>query len=133
MSYGAKNYKQQQITTATPGQILIMLYEAAIVNVKKASAAIDTGNLAEKGKYIGKTHDIINELATSLNFEVGGEIAKELERLYNFIVTQLLDANVKNSKEPLVSVQKTLETLLEGWKGAVVQYNKEAAAGAKKP
>lgn len=132
MSYGAKNYKQQQITTATPGQILIMLYEGAILNVKKASAAIDSGDLAEKGKYIGKTHDIINELSVSLNFEVGGEIAKELERLYNFMVSQLLKANVENSKEPLQAVQKTLETLLEGWRGAVAQFNKEAASGAKK-
>lgn len=133
MSYGAKNYKQQQITTASPGQILILLYEGAILNVKKASAAIEAGNLADKGKFIGKAHDIINELSTSLNFEVGGEIAKELERLYNFMVSQLLKANIENTKEPLIPVIKNLETLLEGWKGAVAQFNKENGLGAKKP
>ena len=128
MSYGAKNYKQQQIQTATPAQLLILLYEGAILNVKKASAAIDSGNLSDKGLYIGKTHDIINELNTSLNHEVGGDIAKELERLYNFMVTQLLKANIENSKEPLVAVQKNLETLLAGWKVAVSDYQRQAAA-----
>ncbi len=103
-----------------------MLYEAAIQNVKKAITAIDQKNIPDKGKYIGKAHDIINELTVSLNHEVGGEVAKDLERLYNFMVTQLLRANVENTSEPLRAVQKNLETLLEGWKGAVVQFQKDA-------
>ncbi len=126
MTYGAKNYKQMSITTASPTQILIMLYEGAIQNVKKAILAIEQKNLADKGKYIGKTHDIINELTVSLNHEVGGQVAKDLERLYNFMVTQLLKANVDNTAEPLVAVQKNLETLLDGWKGAVAQFQKDA-------
>jgi flagellar protein FliS len=130
MTYGAKNYKQMQITTASPAQILVMLYEAAIQNVKKAILAIEQKNPAEKGKYIGKTHDIINELTVSLNHEVAGQIAKDLERLYNFMIAQLLKANVDSDKEPLLSVQKNLETLLEGWRGAIVQFQKDAAASA---
>lgn len=121
MTYGAKNYKQMQIGTASPTQILIMLYEGAITNVKKAIIAIEQKNLPDKGKYIGKAHDIINELTISLNHEVGGQIAKDLERLYNFMVTQLLKANIENDKEALLPVQKNLETLLEGWKGAIQQ------------
>lgn len=131
MTYGAKNYKQMQITTASPAQILIMLYEGAIQNVKKAILAIEQKNMAEKGKWIGKTHDIINELTVSLNHEVAGQIAKDLERLYNFMVTQLLKANVENDREALVAVQKNLETLLDGWKGAVSQFQKEAAQTKK--
>ena len=130
MTYGAKNYKQMQISTASPAQILIMLYEGAIQNVKKAILAIEQKNTAEKGKYIGKAHDIINELTLSLNHEVGGAIAKDLERLYNFMVAQLLKANVESDREPLLAVQKNLETLLDGWKGAVAQFQKEA--GSKK-
>lgn len=130
MTYGAKNYKQMQITTASPAQILIMLYEGAIQNVKKAIFAIEQKNTPDKGKYIGKAHDIINELTVTLNHEVAGQIAKDLEGLYNFMVTQLLKANIENDKELLVAVQKNLETLLDGWKGAVIQFQKEA--GIKK-
>ncbi len=128
MTYGAKNYKQMQITTASPAQILILLYEGAIQNVKKAIFAIEQKNTADKGKYITKTHDIINELTVSLNHEVAGQIAKDLEGLYNFMVTQLLKANIENDKQPLVAVQKNLETLLDGWKGAITQFQKETAA-----
>ncbi len=128
-NYGANQYRNMAVKTASPGQILIMLYEAAIQNVKKASDAIDKKDLATKGKFIGKAHDIINELAATLNFEVGGEVAVELERLYNFMGTQLVKANMENNKEPLASVQKCLETLLEGWKVAVAQVQKSATGG----
>jgi flagellar protein FliS len=122
--YGANQYKQTAVKTANRGQILLMLYEGAIKNVKMATIAIERKDVAQKGLYIGKAHDIINELTATLDFEVGGEIARNLERLYNFIVEQLVKANLESSKEPLAAVQKILETLLEGWKGAVEQVNK---------
>jgi flagellar protein FliS len=126
MTYGggANQYKQTAVKTASKGQILIMLYEAAIQHVKKASAAIDRKDIAAKGVSIGKAHDIVNELATSLDMQTGGEIARDLERLYNFITSQLVKANIENSKEALQSVEKLLETLLSGWRVAVEQVAK---------
>jgi flagellar protein FliS len=120
-NFGANQYKQTAVKTANRGQIVIMLYEAAIQNVKKAAVAIDQKDIPGKGVAIGKAHDIINELLNTLDFEVGGNIAKDLERLYNFMTEQLVKANMEISKEPLQTVQKLLETLLEGWKGAVNQ------------
>jgi flagellar protein FliS len=120
-NFGANQYKQTAVKTANRGQIVIMLYEAAIQNVKKAAVAIDQKDIPAKGVAIGKAHDIINELLNTLDFEVGGNIAKDLERLYNFMTEQLVKANLEISKEPLQTVQKLLETLLEGWKGAVNQ------------
>jgi flagellar protein FliS len=120
-NFGANQYKQTAVKTANRGQIVIMLYEAAIQNVKKAAVAIDQKDIPGKGVAIGKAHDIINELLNTLDFEVGGNIAKDLERLYNFMTEQLVKANMEISKEPLQTVQKLLETLLDGWKGAVNQ------------
>jgi flagellar protein FliS len=119
--FGANQYKQTAVKTANRGQIVIMLYEAAIQNVKKAAVAIDQKDIPAKGVAIGKAHDIINELLNTLDFEVGGKIAQDLERLYNFMTEQLVKANLEISKEPLQTVQKLLETLLDGWKGAVNQ------------
>ena len=115
----ANQYKQTAVKTANRGQIVIMLYEGAIQNVKKATIAVEKKDIRTKGMAIGKAHDIINELLNTLDFEVGGQIAKDLERLYNFMTEQLVKANLDSSKEPLQTVQKLLETLLEGWKGAV--------------
>jgi flagellar protein FliS len=123
--YGANRYKQASVQTATPAQILLMLYEGAIKNVKKATECLDRKDIAGKGAYIGKAHDIVNELVNTLNFEVGGNIARDLERLYNFMIEQLVKANSENSKECLQAVQKLLETLLAGWRGAIEQTQKQ--------
>lgn len=124
---GANQYKAMAIKTASPGQILIMLYEAAIKNVRKAIEAIEKKNIAEKGTHIGKTHDIIIELQSSLNHELGGQIAADLERLYNYVSTQLVRANMENSVEALKNIQVILENLLDGWKSAVSQVQKGQA------
>ncbi len=126
--YGANQYKQMAVKTASKGQLLIMLYEAAIQSVKKAIISMDQKNIPAKGMAIGKAHEIINELMNTLNFEVGGNIARDLERLYSFMAEQLVKGNAENSKEALHTVQKLLETLLEGWRVAVEQVNKSQAA-----
>ena len=126
--YGANQYKATAIKTANRGQIVLMLYEGAIQNVKKATVAIDKKDVATKGVAIGKAHDIINELLNTLDKEVGGKVAEDLERLYNFVIEQLIKANLENSKEPLIAVQKLLETLLDGWRVAVEQVNRGVAA-----
>src|SRR5271155_1957438 len=120
----ANQYKQTAVKTANRGQIVIMLYEGAIQNVKKATIAVEKKDIKTKGVAIGKAHDIINELLNTLDTEVGGKVAQDLDRLYNFMIEQLLKANLESSKEPLQSVQKLLETLLDGWRGAVEQVNK---------
>jgi flagellar protein FliS len=128
--YGAKAYRQTSITTANRGQILIMLYEAAIRNIKKAVLSIEQNNLPEKGVCIGRAHDIIIELLNTLDFEVGGQIAKDLENLYNFMIEQLIEGNIGNKKEPLQVCQRLLENLLTAWREAVTQVNKNPQLAA---
>ena len=124
-NYGANQYKQMSIKTSNRGNLLLMFYEAAIKNTKQAIDCIEKKDLPGKGTFIGKTHDIINELMNTLNFEIGGEIARDLERLYAFIIEQLIKSNLENTTEPLISTQKILENLLSGWKEAVQKSNKE--------
>ncbi len=133
MSYGVNKYKQASVMTATPGQILIMLYEAAIKHTKRAIEGIEKNDLKLKAHGIGKAHDIVNELLNSLNYEVGGQVARELEKLYNYSVEQLLKANIQSTTEELKAVVKILENLLEGWKVAVAQVQKRASGEGPKP
>jgi flagellar secretion chaperone FliS len=130
MNYGANKYKQTSVKTANRGQLLIMLYESAIKNVKKAAECLDRKDIPGKGQAIVRAHDIINELNNTLDFEVGGQIARDLERLYHFMTDQLIKANVENKKEPLQEVQKLMETLLDGWRVAVDQVNRGQASMA---
>lgn len=119
--YGSGQYKQIAVQTATRGQVLIMLYEAAIRNIKKAMMCLDKKDLAGKGAHIVKTHDIVNELLNSLDYDLGGDIAKNLDSLYHYVLTQLTKGNMENSKVPLEAAVKVLETLLVGWRDAIKQ------------
>jgi len=119
MSYGLGAYKKTHVNTASKEQILLMLYQAAIKNCKKAMEAIDKREIALKGEAIGKMQDIIIELNNSLDFEVGGDIAKELSALYDFILFSSTQANIKIDKEPLEGCLNILTTLYEGWQEAI--------------
>src|ERR1700733_6273734 len=89
-----QKYKQTSVTSASREKLLLMMYEGAIKYTKKAVVACETKNIFERGLKIGKAYDIIMELNNTLNFDVGGEIAKNLEQLYNFMTDQLTKANV---------------------------------------
>ena len=132
MSYGLGAYKKTSIHTASKEQILLMLYQAGIKNTKKAIEAIEKKEIAAKGEYIGKLQDIVIELNNSLDFEVGGEVAKELSGLYDYILFASTQANIKMDKEPLEGVLGVLNTLYEGWSEAIKSLRKEKAQAPEK-
>ncbi len=121
-----QKYKQSAVLSASKETLLLMLYEAAIKFAKKAIIACEQKNIAERGLNIGKAYDIVLELNNTLDHRIGGDVAQNLERLYYFMMDQLMKANIKGEAEPLKSVVKCLETLYEGWKGAVEKIKNES-------
>ena len=128
MSYGLGAYKKTSVETASKEQILLMLYQAAIKNCKKAMEAIEQKNIQKKGEYIGKMQDIIVELSNSLDFEVGGEVAKELSSLYDYILYSSTQANIKIDKTQLEGCLRVLNTLYEGWSEAIKTLKTQQSA-----
>jgi flagellar protein FliS len=126
MSYGLGAYKKTSVETASKEQILLMLYQAAIKNCKKGIEAIENKNLAKKGEYIGKMQDIIVELSNSLDFEVGGDVAKELASLYDYILYSSTQANIKIDKTHLEGCLRVLNTLYDGWTEAIKQIKTQS-------
>lgn len=133
MSYGLGAYKKTSVGTASKEQILLMLYQAAIKNCKKAIEAIEQKQIAKKGEYIGKLQDIVIELNNSLDHEVGGDISKELASLYDYMLHSTTQANLKIDKAPLESVLKILNTLYDGWTEAIKSLKKEGEANKATP
>ncbi len=127
MSYGLGAYKKTSIHTASKEQILLMLYQAAIKNCKKAIESIEAKDIAKKGEYIGKLQDIVIELNNSLDFEIGGDVAQELSSLYDYILFASTQANIKIEAEPLNGCLQVLGTLYEGWNDAIKGLRKENA------
>jgi flagellar protein FliS len=132
MKNAYQKYKQTSIQSASREKLLLMMYEGAIKFVKLAIAAIEQKKIADKGIYIGRAYDIVLELNNTLDHNVGGEIAKNLEQLYMFITDQLTAANIKNDIQHLKNALKILETLHDGWQKAVEQIkNKNPEKGEK--
>jgi flagellar protein FliS len=124
MNYGLGAYKKTSVHTASKEEILLMLYQAAIKNCKKSIEAIESKNIPKKGEYIGKFQDIIIELNNSLNMEIGGELAKELSSLYDYLIYSSTQANIHISKKPLEDCLKILNTLYSGWNEAIQSLKK---------
>lgn len=125
MSNPYQKYKQTSVLSASKEQILLMLYEGAIKFTKLAILAVEENKIAEKGKNIIRAFDIIVELQATLDHKVGGELSKQLEQLYVFMIEQYTKANIKNEVEPLKVNLKILENLYEGWKQAVEKIKQE--------
>lgn len=124
-------YKKTEVVTANKEQILLLMYEGAIKFMRTAIAASQAGDVSERGSHIVRTQDIINELRATLNFEVGGEIATNLESLYAYMTQRLLKASAESGTAELEEVLKILETLSEAWHQAVDTVRKEKVAEPK--
>ena len=103
-------YQKANVTTASQGHLIVLLYEAAVKNMEAAAALIGAegkikaGDIERFGILIQKTQSIITELQVSLDMEKGGNISKNLMSLYVFFNSELTDANINHNKEKINSV-----------------------------
>ncbi len=111
MQKAAQLYNQTSLTTTSPGQVLISLYDGAINFIVRAKAKMREKDYAGKGILISKVMDIINELDSSLNPGKGGDLAENLHNLYFICNTKLATANLRMDPAPLDEVIKILSGL----------------------
>ncbi|MCC7124529.1 MAG: flagellar export chaperone FliS [Acidobacteria bacterium] len=119
MSYanrGLNAYKQQQVQSRSPLELVVMLYDGALRFAGEAREAIERGDIAARRDKLDRTLAIITELQSTLNLEEGGEVAANLAGLYDFMSRRLLDAAIQNSVEPLDEVRGLLETIRDAWR-----------------
>jgi flagellar protein FliS len=113
---GVDIYKEHTVGTQSKGRLIVMLYDGAIKFMKLAIKELEAGNYAEKGRYISKAQDIINELNAVLDMDAGGEVAANLRRLYLFMAKRLNEANIKKDPNMIRDVIKMMEELNQSWK-----------------
>jgi flagellar protein FliS len=111
-----QHYQRVNISTADPLRIVIMLYEGAIKNLNQALRLLDA-NVAEAGARIGRALEIIHYLHNALDHEKGGDIAANLQRLYDYLRDILNEANIRHDHAKIREAIALLQTLLEGWRG----------------
>lgn len=117
---GASAYAKVGVETgvlaASPHRLIVMLFEGAETALRAALAQMGARDIPGKGRSISKAINIIdNGLRASLDTKAGGEIASNLEALYEYMNTRLLQANLNNSEEMVQEVLKLLGELKGAW------------------
>ena len=121
---GYAAYQNTNIKTASQGKLVVLLYEAAVKNLKNAESLIDEenkikpSNMEKFGKFLQKTQAIITELQVSLDMEKGGEIAKNLMSLYIYFNQELISVNINHDKTKLEYIENQMSELLKAWREA---------------
>lgn len=110
-------YQQSSVQTAGGGQLIIMLYEGAIRFTKAGAEGIQTRNYEKANTNLKKAQAIIHELIAALNYDY--EISKSLLNLYEYMLHQLIDANVKKNVRMAEEVVAHLTDLRDVWKQVV--------------
>lgn len=105
-----------KVKSATPHQLILLLFEGAASAITVAKLHIERGEVAQKGKLISQAIDIItNGLKASLNLEAGGKLAEQLAALYDYMARRLLSANLENNVAALDEVSKLLDEIHSAW------------------
>ena len=120
-----QRYQQTSVKTADAGDLLVLTYEAILRWLGRADEAIDTGKVAAAHEALVNTQELVRNLASALDFERGGAIAENLSSLYEYLLQQLLWANVNKDKDAIAQIRELVLPLLDAWRVAVPKARQE--------
>ncbi|HOK88066.1 MAG TPA: flagellar export chaperone FliS [Fervidobacterium sp.] len=121
------DYKEQMVMTASPAKLIEMLLDKAISIIEEAKALIDEKNFKGANEKIIRAQDIVMELNLSLDIEKGGDIAKNLRALYNYMYRTLVEANIRKDVKMLDDIKTLLSDLLSTWQEAMKKAGSTAS------
>ena len=119
-----KVQSQSAVNDASPHMLIAMLFRGALDNIAVARGAIGRGEAALKGEKIGRAIDIVDNLRSSLDMSVGGEVAQNLKDLYDYMEGRLLTANMEDDAPALEEVASLLGEISQGWNAMPEEYKK---------
>lgn len=107
-------YRQNSVLTASPGQLVVMLYDGAIRFLRQAELAMEEGAVAHTNDRMQRAEAILDELLATLNMDAG-EISSRLQAIYTFCRSELIAARLERSPKKIKQVIGLLSELREAW------------------
>lgn len=117
-----QTYQQQSVTTASPGELTLMLYNGCLKFIKQAKTAIENKDIAGRNTAIQKAQAIIRELSVTLNLDI--PVSANLLQLYDYLTNRLMEANIKSDVAILNEVEGFVIEFRDTWK-EVIQLNRQ--------
>jgi flagellar protein FliS len=116
----ARTYRANAILTASPGQLVLMLYDGALKAIALAREGFnapvdDPRRIGTINEHLLRAQAILSELQDGLNLDDGGEFARTMHRLYDYHVRRLLEANLRKQVEPVIEVERLVRELRDAW------------------
>ena len=127
---GYKQYQRTQTETASPGELIVLLYGGAIKFLTVARQRLDGGDLEGSHRNLLRGQEIVLELMISVDVSFG-PVAQSLFDLYEFMHHRLVEANVKKDGQLIEDVVGLLRELLPAWEQAIAANQKSQLASAK--
>lgn len=125
---GYNQYREQSVLTAGPGELVLMLYDGCLKQVRLARLAINENMTAERNSALQKAQEIVSELINTLDFDY--ELSDSLYALYDYFLNELITANVENSTNRLDSIESLLVELRDTWEQMVKQQKSGSGSAA---
>ena len=120
-------YDDHHVANDSPLGLIARIFQTALLDTRRAQIAIDADDFAAKGQAIGRLLRALSLLQGSLDMEKGEEVAANLDRLYNYFITQVSRANVEHAAAPLAEIEPLITELGEAWQQAAQEKAESAA------
>lgn len=132
----ARAYQSQSVLTASPGHLVLMLYDGALRFLGHARDALQAPEDSPRrieiiNTNLIKAQNILAELRASLNHDAGGEHSANLDRLYDYYIRRLLAANMRKDVEPVIEVETLVRSLRDGWAEMLCAHETERLQHAR--
>jgi flagellar protein FliS len=132
----AQAYRQAAVLTASPGQLVLMLFDEVLKSLAIAQDAFsrppaDFQRIELINRHLGKAQRVLAELQGGLNMEAGGEFAHTMRRLYDYHMRRLFEANMSKQVGPVVEVERLVRELRDAWAQMLARGEAGASDGAK--
>src|SRR5271165_5482884 len=108
-------YRENAVRSATPIELVVILLDAALDDMRRANAAIQASNLEERAQAIRHAMLILQQLQGTLDFEKGGQVAQQFEQFYNLIRAKLLESQLRNSTELMQQQIQFMSEVRDCW------------------
>jgi flagellar protein FliS len=127
----ALRYRQTEVTSRTPLELVVMLYDGALRFIAQAREAVERGDIPSRRNAVSRAMSIVSELQSTLKLEEGGAVAESLDGLYSFVMERLIAASFKKQTAPLDEATQVLTVLRDAWSTLASQESETALKLAK--
>lgn len=117
----ANRYLEQQVATASPAMLTAMLFDAIVANSLRAVDSLVDDDQVTARKALIRAQEIVLELRSTLNHDAGGELSRNLDRLYDFAYRKLLEGSLRGDQAAVLAAVDVIAPLRDSWRTACVE------------